>query len=61
MTADEAQPGDVVLDASGNVFQAPDGGGGWSTMQPIGYYGPPEATAPQGELTLIARGGQPAA
>lgn len=61
MRAADAQPGDVVLAADGQAYQAPSGGGagGWSTMQIIPFFGPPEATAPDGELTLIARAGQP--
>ena len=61
ITAADAQPGDVVLAADGQVYQAPgaEGAGGWSSMQMIGFYGPPEATAPDGELVLLVRGGVP--
>jgi hypothetical protein len=60
--AQDCQPGDVVLTGRGEVYQAPapGGAGGWSTMQPIPFFGPPGATAPDGELRLIARGGQSA-
>jgi hypothetical protein len=65
MRAPDARPGDVVLcEDDGQYYQAPDGGGagGWSVMQPIGFMSEgPESTAPDGELTLVARDGRPAA
>ena len=63
MQARDARPGDVVLAEDGRVYQAPaeDGPGGWSVMQMIGFYGDPAGTAPDGELTLLARDGKPAA
>ena len=61
ITAAQAQDGDVVLAPDGDVYQAPDadGAGGWSKMQMIGFYGDPAATAPDGDLILLARGGRP--
>lgn len=61
MRAGQARPGDVVLAEDGQVYQAPTegGAGGWSQMQMIGFYGDPAGTAPDGELTLLVRDGQP--
>jgi hypothetical protein len=63
ISASQARPGDVVLAEDGQVYQAPieGGAGGWSRMEMIGFYGDPEATAPDGELTLLVRDGQPVA
>lgn len=63
MQAKDAQPGDVVLAPDGQVYQAPTAGGagGWSTMQMIGFYGDPAATAPEGDLFLLVRDGRPEA
>jgi hypothetical protein len=58
LTAAQAQPGDVVLDASGAVCQY-DGDGQWERMSPVGSYGPP--WSPAGVLVLLARDGAPAA
>jgi hypothetical protein len=60
ITAAQAQPGDCVLAPDGNVYQAPPAGGagGWSAMEPIGFYGDPAATAPAGKLKLLVRGGE---
>lgn len=62
MQARDARPGDVVLAGDGQVYQAPspDGAGGWSAMQLIGFYGDPSGTAPDGELILLVRDGKPA-
>ena len=60
LTAADAQPGDVVLAPDGNVYQAPPGKTlTWSSMQPIGSYGNPEDTAPDGDLVLLVRNGVP--
>lgn len=63
MQATDAQPNDVVLAPDGQVYQAPlpegEGAGGWSKMQPIGFFGPPEGTAPDGDLILLVRDGKP--
>jgi hypothetical protein len=61
ITAAQARGGDVVLAADGDVYQAPGAGGagGWSKMQLIGFYGDPAATAPDGDLILLARDGRP--
>jgi hypothetical protein len=63
ITADQAQPGDVVL-APGDdnfpagVYQAPpDVNLAWSGMTPIGAYG--SIPQPQGELVLLVRDGAP--
>lgn len=63
MKAADARPDDVVLAPDGQVYQAPGrtGAAGWSHMQVIPYFGPPEATAPDGDLTLLVRDGRPAA
>lgn len=60
LTAGDAQPGDVVMrKADGQVYVAPPAEGvrGWSAAQPLPFLGPPEATAPDGELILLARRG----
>lgn len=62
MTADEAQAGDVVLDADGGCWQYGGKTGQWSTFSgPVAYYGPwLPAYGPQGELTLLVRNGHAA-
>jgi mannose-6-phosphate isomerase-like protein (cupin superfamily) len=57
LAAADAQPGDVVLAPDGSVCQY-DGDGQWEKMAVVGAYGTP--WAPDGELTLLARGGVPA-
>ena len=61
ITADEAKPGDVVLDPGGKLWRAGTGGPDrWSTFDgPIAFFGPwkPEY-GPQGDLDLLMRGGQ---
>lgn len=64
MQASDAQPGDVVFCKEDRTYyQAPGGTGasGWMKMQIIPFFGPPEATAPDGELVLVARNDEPAA
>ena len=60
LSAADAHPGDVVLAPDGNVYQAPpDKNLTWSSMQPIGSYGNPEDTTPDGDLVLLVRNGVP--
>ena len=62
ITAAQAQPGDVLLDDTGTVWQRGDELFEWSTFSgPVGYYGPwSDAYGPQGELTVLVRDGKPA-
>jgi len=62
ITAAEAQPNDVLLDASGTAWQRGGDEYSWSTFSgPAGFYGPwLPSYGPQGELALIARNGKPA-
>ena len=62
ITAPEAQPGDVLLDSEGTAWQRGDESYSWSTFNgPVGFYGPWDPSyGPQGELTLLVRGGKPA-
>jgi hypothetical protein len=60
--APEVPPDGVVRAEDGRIYQAPgDPRSGWQVMQPIGYYGDPAGTAPDGELTLLVpqEGGRP--
>ncbi len=62
MRAEDARPGDVVLDSAGTCWQRGGGAVRWSTFSgPVTYYGPwlPEY-GPQGMLVLLARDGRPA-
>jgi hypothetical protein len=65
MRAQEVPSGAVVRqDETGEYYQAPGitGVRGWSKMQLLPFFGPPEATAPEGELTLmVPEAGDPAA
>lgn len=62
ITAAQAQPDDVVLDGTGQVWQrtGPEVFN-WSTFTgPVGYFGPwLDSYGPQGELTLLVRDGKP--
>jgi hypothetical protein len=62
MRADEALPGDVVMDPGGAVYKAPDAEGvrAWGQIQIEPFLGdvPP---GPDGDLTLLVRNGQPVA
>lgn len=62
MRADQARPGDVVLDPQGKTWQRTgENIWNWATFDgPVGYYGDwlPEY-GPQGELVLLVRGGLP--
>ena len=62
LTPDQVQPGDVVLDGTGGCWLRGDSAHSWSTFAgPVMYFGPwLEEYGPQGELVLLARGGQPA-
>jgi len=62
ITASEAEPGDVLLDAGGTVWQRGPEIFTWSRFSgPVTYYGPwSGAYGPQGELVLLARDGKPA-
>jgi hypothetical protein len=55
ITAAQAQDGDVVLAADGQVYQY-SGDSVWMQMQIVGFYGPP--WQPDGALTLLARNGK---
>jgi hypothetical protein len=60
ITADSAQPGDVVLAPDRNVYQLLSRDSGvpvWGSMDPVGFYGPP--WNPEGELVLLLRDGTP--
>lgn len=61
ITVGHAQPGDVLLDSSGTVWQRGDEFYTWSTFSgPVLHFGPWEASyGPQGELTLLVRDGKP--
>ena len=63
ITAPEARSGDVLLDSEGQAWQRGPESYSWSTFNgPVGFYGPwLDAYGPQGELTLLARDGKPAA
>jgi hypothetical protein len=62
ITADQARPGDVLLDTSGTAWQRGGEAFQWSTFAgPVFFYGPwQDSYGPQGELVLLARGGKPA-
>jgi len=62
ISASQARPGDVVMDAGGTVWQRGRERFSWATFSgPVGYYGPWEDSyGPQGELALLARDGRPA-
>ncbi len=59
ITAGEARPGDVLLDASGVTWQRGPQSYNWSTFAgPVGFYGPwQESYGPQGDLTVLVRNG----
>ena len=63
ITASQAQPGDVLLDGTGTVWQRGDEAFNWATFDGlVGYYGPwSDAYGPQGNLVLLVRDGKPAA
>ena len=63
ITVSEAHPGDILLDMAGQAWQRGDEAFNWSTFTgPVFFYGPwSDAYGPQGELTLLARDGKPAA
>ena len=62
ITVADAQPGDVLLDSSGTVWQRGSELYLWATfIGPVLFYGPwMDAYGPQGDLVLLARGGKPA-
>lgn len=62
ITAAQAQPGDIVLDAQETAWQRGPESYTWATFAgPVGFFGPwNDSYGPQGELTLLARGGKPA-
>jgi len=62
LTASQARPGDVLLDAGGACWLRGGDATSWSTFTgPVVFYGPwLDSYGPQGELTLIARDGKPA-
>ena len=62
ITAAEAGPGDILLDAAGTAWQRGAEPYFWAKFSgPVVYYGPwSDAYGPQGELVLLARGGKPA-
>jgi len=61
ITAAEAQPGDVLLDAGETEWKRGPEFFSWSTFAgPVGFYGPWEDSyGPQGDLTLLVRDGKP--
>ena len=62
ITASEARPGDILLDAAGTAWQRGDETFTWATFTgPVGFYGEwSDSYGPQGELVLLARDGKPA-
>ena len=56
LTADQAEPGDVVLAPDGQVYQY-SGDHVWMHMDLIGFFGEP--WKPEGELRLLLREGTP--
>jgi hypothetical protein len=62
ITADQAQPWDVLLDAEGTTWQRGSQHYFWATFTgPVDVYGPWEPRyGPQGELVLLVRDGKPA-
>ena len=62
ITASEARPGDILLDSAGTAWQRGDKPYNWATFSgAVLYFGPwSDAYGPQGELVLLARGGEPA-
>ena len=62
VTPAEAEPGDVLLDSAGTTWQRGSETFTWSTFTgPVFFYGPwLDSYGPQGELTLLVRGGKPA-
>ena len=62
ITASQAQPGDILLDTTGQAWQRGPETYTWSTFAgPVGYYGDwSDAYGPQGDLVLLARDGKPA-
>lgn len=60
ITADQAEPGDVVLGTDGQVYQLLSRDCGvpvWMQMELVPFEGDP--WNPEGELTLIARNASP--
>jgi len=62
ITAGEAQPDDVILDAGGTAWQRGAEFYNWATFAGLVFYeGPwdPATMGPQGELYLLVRDGKP--
>jgi len=61
ITASDAEPGDILLDATGQAWQRGPEVFTWSTFTgPVGYYGPwLDSYGPQGVLVLLVRDGKP--
>lgn len=61
MRAEEAQPGDVLLDGSGKCWLRGSGENSWFTFDgPVMFFGPwKEEYGPLGRLDLLARDGRP--
>ena len=61
ITQSEALPGDVVLDGGGTCWQRGAERYSWSTFSgPVLVFGPwSDEFGPQGDLTVLARGGKP--
>ena len=62
ITASAAEPGDILLDSTGQAWQRGPEFFTWATFTgPVGFYGPwDDAYGPQGELVLLVRDGKPA-
>ena len=60
LTASEARPGDILLDANGTAWQRGDSSFTWATFGgPVTFYGPwSDSYGPQGELALLVRDGK---
>ena len=62
ITQADAQPGDILYDTAGMVWQRGAEEFQWSNLEGLyGYYGEwdPMTMGPQGELVLLVRGGKP--
>jgi hypothetical protein len=62
VTADQAQPGDIVLDGNGKAWQRGADRTDWSTFEgPVLHFGEwLDSYGPQGDLTLLVRDGRAA-